>query len=53
LGESFRPLIDKKFVNLSYGVAFAYVLADTFSKANKEYEKSASLPKSLITAGGN
>ncbi|XP_073977099.1 mitochondrial fission process protein 1 [Rhodnius prolixus] len=34
LGESFRSVMDVKWVWLSYGVASAYVLADTISKAS-------------------
>lgn len=37
LGESFRPLIKKWVVNLSYGVAVAYVLADVQDKTRKMY----------------
>ncbi len=45
LGESFRPLIHKSVVHASYGVAIAYVLADTSSKAQataKRFDASAS-----------
>ena len=35
VGEAFRALINVKYVYASYGVASAYVLADTFDKASK------------------
>lgn len=38
LGEAFRPLISKKWVNLSYVLATTYVLADTYSKAKKAFQ---------------
>lgn len=38
VGESFRPLIKKVFVNLSYAVSIGYVLADTGSKTKKQYD---------------
>uniref|UniRef100_A0A069DNA2 Mitochondrial fission process protein 1 n=1 Tax=Panstrongylus megistus TaxID=65343 RepID=A0A069DNA2_9HEMI len=34
VGESFRSVMDVKWVWLSYGVASAYVLADTISKSS-------------------
>lgn len=43
LGEAFRPLISKVFVNFSYLVASAYVFADTFTKAKRIYEVSGLL----------
>lgn len=51
LGESFRPLIDKKLVHGSYAVAIAYVFADTYDKSVKEFKKSQSVSKSAIVAG--
>ena len=38
LGESFR-YITPWLVKPSYGVAFAYVFADTYDKAQKQYKK--------------
>ena len=35
LGESFRPLVHHRVVTASYGVAGAYVLADTADKVKK------------------
>lgn len=51
LGESFRPLIKKKYVHATYGVAIAYVFADTFDKSYKSYQKDKSLVKSAIVGG--
>jgi fission process protein 1 len=34
-GEAFRPLIHVNWVRLSYGIASAYVLADTLDKTLK------------------
>lgn len=38
VGESFRSLIHVKWVNLSYGIASAYVVADTIDKSQKTYK---------------
>jgi len=35
VGEAFRALVHVRWVKASYGVASAYVLADTFDKASK------------------
>ena len=35
VGEAFRALVPVNFVYASYGVASAYVLADTFDKSSK------------------
>lgn len=35
VGEAFRALVNVKLVYASYGVASAYVLADTYDKASK------------------
>lgn len=51
LGESFRPLIKKKYVHATYGVAIAYVFADTFDKSYKSYQQDQSLMKSAIVGG--
>lgn len=54
LGEAFRPLISKVFVNFSYLVASAYVFADTFTKAKRIYEVSGLLiySESSTTSSG-
>lgn len=51
LGESFRPLIKKSYVHASYGIAVAYVFADTFDKSYKSYQKDQSLVKSAKVGG--
>ncbi|KAJ8953730.1 hypothetical protein NQ314_007340 [Rhamnusium bicolor] len=38
LGEAFRSIIGKKWVNFSYAVATMYVLADTTDKSLKSYK---------------
>ncbi|XP_049793682.1 mitochondrial fission process protein 1 [Schistocerca nitens] len=38
VGESFRPLIHVKWVYLSYGIACAYVVADTIDKTYKVFK---------------
>ncbi|XP_049838519.1 mitochondrial fission process protein 1 [Schistocerca gregaria] len=38
VGESFRPLIHVKWVYLSYGIASAYVVADTTDKTYKVFK---------------
>ena len=35
VGEAFRALVNVKLVYASYGLASAYVLADTYDKASK------------------
>ena len=35
VGEAFRPLVHVNWVRLSYGIASAYVLADTLDKTLK------------------
>lgn len=37
VGESFRPVVPVKLVRATYGVAFAYVLADTVDKSWKMF----------------
>lgn len=37
VGESFRPLVKKIFVNFSYAIAIAYVLTDAGDKSYKTY----------------
>lgn len=50
VGEAFRPLVHKHFVNLSYGISITYVLADAYDKANKEHKQSGELKKVAIKA---
>lgn len=40
VGESFRPVVPKLFVHLSYAVAVMYVLADCGDKSRKIYKVS-------------
>jgi fission process protein 1 len=51
LGESFRSLIKKKYVNASYVVAVGYVFADTYDKSLKSYQKDKDLLKSAKVGG--
>jgi len=51
LGESFRPLIKKSYVHASYGVAIAYVLADTADKSSKSFNKDKSLVNAAKIGG--
>lgn len=41
VGEALRPVIHKKLVHLSYGVAIAYVIGDCIDKSVKTYQVSA------------
>lgn len=41
VGESFRPLIPKSIVHLSYAIAIVYVIGDCVHKTNKTYQVSA------------
>ncbi|XP_044764193.1 mitochondrial fission process protein 1 [Coccinella septempunctata] len=45
VGESFRHIIGRKWVNFSYGIATLYVIADTIDKTWKSYEKNKEDPK--------
>lgn len=38
VGEALRPVIPKKVVHLSYGVAITYVICDCFDKTIKTYQ---------------
>lgn len=51
LGESFRPLVDKKWVIGSYALAIGYVFADTYDKSMKEYTSSDNIKKAILVAG--
>lgn len=48
LGESFRPLIKTWMVNVTYGVAIAYVLADAQDKSRKAYKVSSFFEAEII-----
>ncbi|XP_045468879.1 mitochondrial fission process protein 1 [Harmonia axyridis] len=47
VGESFRAIIGRKWVNFSYGIATLYVFADTMDKTWKSYEKNKENAKCL------
>jgi len=51
VGEAFRPLVNRNLVNLSYGIAVTYVLADCFDKSSKVYNKNKDIKKTAIMAG--
>ncbi|XP_023938070.1 mitochondrial fission process protein 1 isoform X2 [Bicyclus anynana] len=51
VGESFRPVVPVKVVRATYGVAFAYVLADTADKSWKMYKKGGGPKKVLLETG--
>lgn len=53
LGESFRPLIDKKLVHASYGLAIAYVFCDTYDKTVKTFKSSGGDVKKAVITGGD
>lgn len=48
VGEAFRALVNVKFVYASYGLASAYVLADTNDKASKAKKLLGTLISFLI-----
>ncbi|CAO1435517.1 unnamed protein product [Diamesa tonsa] len=51
LGESFRPLVKRSFVNFTYVVAIGYVFADAADKTMKTYNKpiGGGTKKAIIT----
>lgn len=53
LGESFRPLVKRSFVNFTYVVAIGYVFADAADKTMKTYNKpiDGGTKKAIITCG--
>ncbi|XP_045454017.1 mitochondrial fission process protein 1 [Melitaea cinxia] len=51
VGESFRALVPVKLVRASYGLAFAYVLADTGDKSLKMYKKDNRARNILLETG--
>lgn len=50
VGEAFRALIHVRWVRASYGVASAYVLADTYDKAAKMSKVPGSQTKEVAVA---
>lgn len=50
IGESFRPVISKVFVHLSYAIAICYVLAECGDKSSKIYQRPAILGGGLKPA---
>ncbi|CAG9770155.1 unnamed protein product [Ceutorhynchus assimilis] len=44
VGEAFRSIIGTKLVNLSYGIATLYVLADTGDKSMESYKANINEP---------
>ncbi|XP_059610872.1 mitochondrial fission process protein 1 [Phlebotomus argentipes] len=53
VGESFRPLIKKIFVHLSYGIAVSYVCADVCDKSYKVYKRPSGGAKAAAVAAGD
>lgn len=54
VGESFRPVVSKVFVHLSYAVAVMYVLAECGDKSRQIYKVSVNLrEQGKIIHGGN
>jgi len=58
VGESFRPLIPRSWVNFSYVIAFGYVFGDTADKTQRTYSRSAHLSaheryRATAIAGGD
>ncbi|CAK1589992.1 unnamed protein product [Parnassius mnemosyne] len=51
VGESFRSMVPLRVVQASYGVASAYVLADTVDKSWKMFKKDGRPKKVLIETG--
>ncbi|CAH2268851.1 mitochondrial fission process protein 1 [Pararge aegeria] len=51
VGESFRPVVPVKVVRATYGVAFAYVLADTVDKSWKMFSKGGGPKKVFVETG--
>lgn len=48
MGESFRPLIPRVFVSLSYAVAISYVLAECADKSMKTYKVLHNIEHGLL-----
>lgn len=53
IGEAFRQLWPKNIVNLTYGIAVAYVLADTADKGIKAHEKEGSSNRDVAVRAGD
>ena len=51
VGEAFRALVNVKFVYASYGVASAYVLADTYDKASKAKKQLGNADGAMAKVG--
>merc|ERR1712018_1024965 len=51
VGEAFRALVNVKFVYASYGVASAYVLADTYDKATKAKKQLGDKEGAMVKVG--
>ncbi|XP_034828039.1 mitochondrial fission process protein 1 [Maniola hyperantus] len=51
VGESFRPVVPVKLVRATYGMAFAYVLADTGDKSWKMFRKGGGPKKVFVETG--
>ncbi len=42
VGEAFRPIVNQRLVQLSYGISWAYVIGDVSYEAKKEIDKGSS-----------
>ena len=51
VGEAFRALVPVNFVYASYGVASAYVLADTFDKSSKAKKQLGNTEGAMTKVG--
>ena len=51
VGEAFRALVPVNFVYASYGVASAYVLADTFDKSSKTKKQLGNTEGAMTKVG--
>ncbi|KAI5642582.1 mitochondrial 18 KDa protein (MTP18) domain-containing protein [Phthorimaea operculella] len=51
IGEALRPIIDRKYVRYSYGIAFGYVLADVVDKAVSKLSSDGRPTKVLWATG--
>ena len=50
VGESVRPLVNKRFVNGAYGVAFVYVGWDIYHQSKKTFDETGDMNATLKTA---
>uniref|UniRef100_A0A6M2DH81 Mitochondrial fission process protein 1 n=1 Tax=Xenopsylla cheopis TaxID=163159 RepID=A0A6M2DH81_XENCH len=53
IGEAFRPLVHRSVVMGSYGISSAYVLADTWDKALKAYNKPGSRSRDILISAAD